>query len=409
MQLHVPAPEAVQRIRFEPEAQLFRELLRHSVVAQRAKRVREKNESDANRRRFLANALRVTGRIIPSIARLVRSVQEVVHFEGTEVEVYVNNDPRQNAACAPCDSRGVFLLLTSGLIERLTERELLFVIGHEFGHALYGHHQLPVQGVLGQGPGLTAAQALKLMSWSRRAEISADRVGLLCCQELDAAAVSLIKLSCGLTESRITFNIDDYVSQMEDIQALSASIQNTEDFFCSHPFSPLRVVALRYFWESKLFADLLGRTGTTSPANLDAAIGRLLGFMEPDTRPQRRNEAATCLLWGSYWVAAADGRIDELELQKIDTIAGPELATEAHDQVRRAADPVRLTRERFQNVACASSGMPLAHRHALIQKLIVVAKVNGVVTDEEKVVLREASKILGVSPGFVDGMLAMFE
>jgi len=74
--------------------------------------------------------------------------------------------------------------------------EICFIVGHEFGHALYDHHNLPAYGI-SQGARLPPSKLMRLMSWSRQSEISADRAGMLCCGSIDASVQALIKLSTG--------------------------------------------------------------------------------------------------------------------------------------------------------------------------------------------------------------------
>jgi len=63
----------------------------------------------------------------------------------------------------------------------MSQDELNFIVGHELGHALFEHYALPTHGILDEG-NIDAEKAMRLMSWSRRAEVSADRAGLYICK-----------------------------------------------------------------------------------------------------------------------------------------------------------------------------------------------------------------------------------
>ena len=195
-------------------------------------------------------------------------------------------------------------------------------------------------------------KALALMSWSRRAEISCDRAGLVCSRSLQDATTALIKLTCGLGAPLVSFHLDDYLAQMRDIQSLGGSVKDDPDWFSSHPFNPLRVAALYDFSSSQLYA---GEGAKLGAADLEARIEGLLKAMEPG-RAEARPEAQEALLWGGYWIA-----------------------------------------------------LPAADRHALLQKLVVVARADGKLADEEVRALHEAAGALGTSPGFVDQVVKLFE
>jgi Zn-dependent protease with chaperone function len=114
---------------------------------------------------------------------------------------------------------------------------LLFVVGHEFGHVAYGHHLLPTRAILAQKGACDAERALKSMACSHRAEISADRVGLLCCQDPDVAATAFVKLPSGLSEQLVDFDLQGYVSQVADLEEVSRTVRVLEDFYSADSIS----------------------------------------------------------------------------------------------------------------------------------------------------------------------------
>ena len=132
-QVQVPPRESIRRIRFDSERKLFDALSSDRLIAQVAGGLRKNNEEDAHRRRLLATALRITDRIIPSLKERIALVKKVLHLEGREVETFIYNSPQYSASCMCFEKEAVFLMISSGLYSALTERELLFVVGHEFG------------------------------------------------------------------------------------------------------------------------------------------------------------------------------------------------------------------------------------------------------------------------------------
>jgi Zn-dependent protease with chaperone function len=182
----IPPKNAVSAIRFERERRVFDEIIQNQVIQNLANEIRTKGEADLERKRLLTSSLKITDRLMPGLVRTVKNVQQIIN-ESRNIEVYVYGDAQLNAACADFGRGTLFVMLTSRLVENLTEDELLFVIGHELGHAIYSHHALPTRAILARARSIPVVWTLKLMSWSRCAEISADRVGLLCCQDIDTA------------------------------------------------------------------------------------------------------------------------------------------------------------------------------------------------------------------------------
>lgn len=407
--LSYPSKEAVARVRLASEERQQKELLADSAIGPIAEQMVKQAENDAQRRRLLASALRITDRISPALTGLVADAQQITHLGGAGVEMYVDSEPRQNAACMYSERGGLILIMTAGLIERLSERELLFVVGHEFGHAIYHHHDLPARGILERHAAPTAEAAMKLMAWSRRAELSADRVGLLCCQDLAAAAQALIKLACGLTERFIHFDLEAYVSQMNDIQAICETERDVQDCFATHPFNPLRVMTLDSFWHSQMLADLLGHgRARHSDREADEQVEKLLAFMEPEPPEVGAHRTAERLLWAGLLVATSDGSLEDKELENLTKMTEPDMAQEAIAAVRAAADPAALIRERFAAALGHGGQMPVSERHAFVQRLIAIAKSDQVVAEPEKEALREVCKALDIDPLFVDKILVLF-
>ena len=93
-----------------------------------------------------------------------------------------------------------------------------------------------------------------------------------------------------------------------------------EDWFSTHPFSPLRVRALKLFHESELMVS-----NGTSKQDLEVGVHRLMSLMEPSYL-DGRSEAATAMQRGLYagaiTVADADGGISKDEIAVFEKFFG---------------------------------------------------------------------------------------
>jgi Zn-dependent protease with chaperone function len=151
-----------------------------------------------------------------------------------------------------------FIVLNSGLVDLLDEEELRFVIGHELGHAISGHavyqtllqRLLVLSGALAAIPlgalGLRAIVAA-LFEWSRKAELSADRAGLLATQDpATAFRVHMQLASGGHIDQLDTTSFFAQGSEYLDAADLRDSVLKVllvENR--SHPFAVVRAAELR--------------------------------------------------------------------------------------------------------------------------------------------------------------------
>jgi len=161
----------------------------------------EKQEAEGStglRRQLLATSVRLSRKMAPDIYKLSDECVERLSMD-TPLELYVFNSAQFNAMCFKPEEGRVFVMFSSSLLEGFSPKELQFVMGHEFGHHIYNHHEIPI-GYLVKGRQRPDPKlALRLFAWSRNAEISADRAGAYCANDLHSVASALFKLSSGLT------------------------------------------------------------------------------------------------------------------------------------------------------------------------------------------------------------------
>lgn len=92
----------------------------------------------------------------------------------------------------------------SGAIDLLDDEELLFLLGHELGHLLAGHkpyHNLlitfytPMMNMIPNAQIWLGLLRPMLLQWYRLSDFTADRAGLLVCQDINVALRTMIKMS----------------------------------------------------------------------------------------------------------------------------------------------------------------------------------------------------------------------
>ena len=124
-----------------------------------------------------------------------------------------------------------------------------------------------VDSIIEEIPGasfLSAGFKYSLCYWDRMSELTADRAGLLCCQNEDAAIRSFIKIAgLPLTEYR---NIDcnSFINQARDFKMLDFDGMNKfVKLFCiadsSHPWTVLRAAEILNWEYSGMYREVLDK------------------------------------------------------------------------------------------------------------------------------------------------------
>jgi Zn-dependent protease with chaperone function len=229
--------------------------------------------------RFLGSAVRVGERQFPRIHALVERCAEVLQIPAPTV--YVAPQIVTLTASTLGTTDDATIALGTPLVDHLSEAELLFVIGRECGHVQNSHtvyltalHYLTSAANMIIRFGAQPA-VLALNSWSRRAEITADRAGLLCTRDLKVATTAMVKMSVG--SQRLFGNIDvgEYLKQLDEAQAGRGRF---DELFATYPYLPKRVQALRLFADTTYFHSVVSATSEAglSKEECDAKVAELL-------------------------------------------------------------------------------------------------------------------------------------
>jgi Zn-dependent protease with chaperone function len=229
------------------------------------------------RNELLGHAVKVSDRQFPRIAKIASQCAETLQI--ATPTVYIVNNPSLNAATYGTNEDS-FIMVHSALVDHYSDEELLTVIGHECGHIHNSHvvyltalHYLTrVAGVFVRW--IVQPATIALLAWSRRAEITCDRAGMLCAKSDVVAQRSLTKLALGSRKLYEEFNLEAFLEQYQEGKD---GIGKYMEAFASHPWLPKRVLAMRVFAESELYrkAAKLGEGGLTMP-EVDDRVRALL-------------------------------------------------------------------------------------------------------------------------------------
>ncbi|MEZ0228032.1 MAG: M48 family metallopeptidase [Planctomycetota bacterium] len=153
-----------------------------------------------------SNYLKLGPKQVPSLYKLYLEVCDTLDMEPPPF--YLTNSAHMNAFTA--GAQEPILVVTSALVDGMTDKEIQAVLGHELGHWMAGHvlYRMVAEHIkeilvlvgdmaYGLGPLLRLGIVPTLMYWYRCAELTADRAGLLAVQDLDTVLSVEMKLASG--------------------------------------------------------------------------------------------------------------------------------------------------------------------------------------------------------------------
>jgi len=226
---------------------------------------------------LLGNAVKVSDRQFPRIYGIVKTACDTLQINVPQV--FVVNNPSFNAATLGTNTDS-FIMVHSALLDHYSDEELLTVIGHECGHIHNSHvayltalHYLTYMAGMFL-PWVLQPALVALRTWSRRAEITCDRAGMLVTKDSHAAERAITKLAVGSRKLHEEFNVDAFLEQHQEG---TQGIGRYMEVFATHPWLPKRVLAMRVFGESQLYHAVSGgpASGLTM-AEVDGQVSALL-------------------------------------------------------------------------------------------------------------------------------------
>lgn len=208
----------------------------------------------------------VTREACPKLYDLLQETSKVLDLT-VMPPVYIQQHYDINAFTFGYD-RDSYVVLNAGTVDKLGDAELRFVVGHEMGHIKSGHVLYNCLGaylstLLSKIP-IVGAEALGLPieQWRRMSEFTADRAGLLACQDLNASLNAIMKMS-GLPEKYYeTASLDGFIKQAEEFDTQYGGttdqiIKTLTILTASHPWTVFRASELIKWYNSGEYEKVL--------------------------------------------------------------------------------------------------------------------------------------------------------
>ncbi len=232
----------LEKLRFGYETKLF-EAIEAEIGEQRERESDEaQNLLQMRRRSLLGDAVRITEELLPDVHRAYRECLDVLGG-GLSGNLFVMQSNEYNASVL-AHEKSFDVVIHSALLQDFSLEQLKFVFGHELGHVVFGHSKFSVREILSNPDGVQASLASLLFRWSRAAEVSADRVGLLCCGRLQDAVSALFLTASGIQgidEDRVLRSLR---SQYHELETHINEQGGSHGWIRTHPMIPIRFKAL---------------------------------------------------------------------------------------------------------------------------------------------------------------------
>lgn len=317
------------------------------------------------------------------------------------VDLLVENAGIVNAWVeTPPGTNRIQITLTNGLLNTCTVDEIAYVLGHELGHALLGHLETRVGGE----HALPAIVQLRRLALARYQELSADRVGLLCCPDVDIAMRAEFMIHTGVTGREKVGTAQAIVRAAE--QAVDDGEGKATDVghgYHTHPAGAFRTLATWWFAHSETFTSLNGGpargagAATLTEADLEKKVQSLIDLMNPSILDEKVSDADVHELAALAALAVAEAH----EGASDDEIAAIRKLSPSVDAALEKARAVPYEERQIRMLDLSEKlGMtlPTARRARLVEDLTIIAEVDGNVAPEEQMVIQGMSIMLGIPP-----------
>lgn len=225
----------------------------------------------------MATNIRLSEKQLPELYRHLPPICKTLCIE--EPEFYLEMNPMPNAYTFG-DSK-IFITMTSGLVEMLSDEELDAVIAHECGHILCRHvlyhnmANLLLSGAdaLGLLEMITIPIKYAILYWQRKSELSCDRAGAIVTSPEIVSRV-MVRLAGGPKSITSNVNIKEWAKQADQYETIrndglwNKALQTYAIMGTDHPFAAVRVREILKWGKSQAYTNIinhLNNDGTVCP------------------------------------------------------------------------------------------------------------------------------------------------
>jgi len=251
----------------------------------------------------VAQTVRVSSKQCPQLYGLFQEACAILDVP--EPELYAAQNPVPNAWTSGCERP--YIIVTTGLIDLMSENEALAVIAHELGHIKSGHVLyktmarcisllLTIVGDMTLGLGRLIGRSLEaaLLEWDRKSEFTADRAASLVVQDSQVMLSLMMKLAGGTLFQRDQMDAQEFLKQADlyqevDVNLLDRMYKLLMVSAVSHPLIIVRARESVNWAESQQYKDILAgrypRVPTYGNNGSNGSNGKGAGTGQPSSTP----------------------------------------------------------------------------------------------------------------------------
>jgi hypothetical protein len=223
------------------------------------------------------HSFKVNEKLAPRLYESFVEVMKKLDFKES-TEFFITNNPELNAFAVsrlePDESH--IININSGLIDKVDDDELKFIVGHEIGHLISNNANIAqlLDFVFVDQAETPLMMQHKIAVWDKLSELTADRFGFMACGKLDKVLSCFFKMASGLSVERLNFDAKAFSVENEEI--LKYFKETGSGNLLSHPINPIRIKAVELFETSELYRNLLAGIEITNDKVLDDNISELI-------------------------------------------------------------------------------------------------------------------------------------
>ena len=218
--------------------------------------------SSISKKLMTLNGMPISKELLPDLYNVMTHCCEKFGIGINNIQGYVYPSSEIQAQCVQFVLSEYVLAISSGMVNLLNNNELKFVVGHEIGHALLNHNNLKFDDN-------NDHEKYRL---SRAGEISADRLGFICCDEDNYAFSALMKICSGLDDDYLNYDINSFINLAKNLKEPT----NVNYFELTHPPMVIRARAILWLSMSNLSNNYQNESekNNKDKAELDRRVNR---------------------------------------------------------------------------------------------------------------------------------------